>query len=157
MDIKVNDGKFQIALSNFTGMITTDRLLRVAGEVMLGSKEKTFREQGSPAGSWPPLAKSTLRRKKKGYKILIESARLKNSVTYKIMGNRLIIGTNLKYAQIQQRGGQAGRKGPFKKKGGRRPMIPARPFVIFRPEDPQRIQAAMEKAIAAAAQKEGLA
>lgn len=140
-------------------------LLAVAGQVMKSSIEQTFRDQGSPAGSWPPLALRTLgggirskafakalRQSLKGggagRKILIQSGRLKNSITSHVEGNRLIIGTNLVYARIHQMGGMAGR--------GRKTRIPARPFLVFRPEDPERMQKAMDAAMLQIAKAEGL-
>jgi phage virion morphogenesis protein len=161
LKLTVNDKQFQIALKNFTARIAPEPLLKVMGQVMRSSIERTFRDQGSPAGSWAPLAASTLKRGRGGVgrKILIQSGRLKNSVTpaeYPISGNRLTIGTNLKYAAVQQAGGVAGRRGPFKKKQGRRPLIPARPFLVFRPEDPQRMADAGDRYIQAAAQQAGL-
>jgi phage virion morphogenesis protein len=157
--ITVNDSKLQIALQNFTESINRGSLLKIAGAVMRGSIEQTFREQGSPAGSWPALAPSTLLRDKvrgPGRQILIRSGRLKNSITYEVVGDdRLLIGTNLKYAAIQQLGGNAGRRPPFKKKGGKRPYIPARPYLVFRPEDPSRLPKAMEAYIGSQAKREG--
>jgi phage virion morphogenesis protein len=156
--VTVNDKQFQVALKNFSDRISTEALLQIAGQVMRSSIEHTFRDQGSPAGSWPRLAPSTLKRGKGGggRKILIQSGRLKNSITYLVNGNMLTIGTNLRYAAIHQVGGVAGRRGPFKKKGGRRPYIPARPYLVFRPEDPQRIADAMQRYIDASAQQSGL-
>ncbi|HKV94886.1 MAG TPA: phage virion morphogenesis protein [Candidatus Angelobacter sp.] len=158
LKITVNDAPMQIALKNFSARIVPGSLLKIAGAVMRSSIEQTFRDQGSPAGSWPALAPSTLKRGKGGIgrKMLIQSGRMKNSINYLVEGNTLTIGTNLRYAAIQQKGGIAGRKGPFKKKNGRRPFIPARPFVVFRPEDPQRIADAMQRYIDAAAQESGL-
>lgn len=163
LKIAVNDKPVQIALKNFAGRISpSEPLLRIAGNVMRSSIETTFREQGSPSGSWSPLAPSTLKRGRggAGRKILIQSGRLKNSVTYPkafiIAGNTLTMGSNLRYAAIQQLGGTAGRKGPFKKKGGRRPHIPARPYTVFRPKDPQKIGDAMQRYLDAGAAAEGL-
>jgi phage virion morphogenesis protein len=120
LQVAVNDKNVRIQLNNFTQRIGKGSLLRVFGEVMRGSIEQTFREQGSPAGSWAPLAASTLLRDRMrgaGRKILIRSGRLKNSITYAIVGGaRLLIGTNLRYAGIHQLGGEAGRRAPFKKK-----------------------------------------
>jgi len=178
-NITINDKAMQISLKNFSARISPAPLLKIAGEVMRGSVERTFRDQGSPAGSWAPLAASTLKRGKggAGRKILIQSGRLKNSLTpeagaYRIVGNVLTIGTNLVYAQVQQEGGFAGRSRPSsRRKLGhhidqhfgvhgpmkwRRPFIPARPYLVFRPEDPQRIKEAMERYAAAVAAKEGL-
>jgi phage gpG-like protein len=39
------------------------------------------------------------------------------------------IGSPLPYARIQEYGGIAGRPGPFKKKDGRRPYLPPRPYL----------------------------
>jgi phage gpG-like protein len=39
------------------------------------------------------------------------------------------IGSNLRYAAIHEYGGFAGRRGPFKKKDGRRPYIRPRPYL----------------------------
>jgi phage gpG-like protein len=39
------------------------------------------------------------------------------------------IGSDVKYAAIQEYGGFAGRRGPFKKKGGHRTWIPPRPYL----------------------------
>jgi phage gpG-like protein len=39
------------------------------------------------------------------------------------------IGSSLPYARIQEYGGIAGRAGPFKKKDGRRPYLPPRPYL----------------------------
>jgi len=41
----------------------------------------------------------------------------------------LSIGSALPYAAIQEYGGYAGRPGPFKKKDGHRPYLPARPYL----------------------------
>jgi phage gpG-like protein len=178
--VTVNDRALQISLKNFSARISPEPLLKIAGEVMRGSIERTFREQGSPAGSWAPLAASTLKRGKggAGRLKLIQSGRLKNSMSYQVNGNVLTIGTNLAYARIQQEGGFAGRRAPsnkgFKREitqeargfhgprnqhgyfGFRRPFIPARPYLVFRPEDPQRMKDAMERYIAAVASEEGL-
>jgi phage gpG-like protein len=39
------------------------------------------------------------------------------------------IGSDLKYAAIHEYGGFAGRRGPFKKREGRRPYLPPRPYL----------------------------
>ncbi|MGH9580722.1 MAG: phage virion morphogenesis protein, partial [Terriglobales bacterium] len=147
----LNDKELLVKLREFVRNISARPLLNILGAVMRGSIETTFREQGVPAASWPPLAASTLKRQRRGRggarQLLVQSGRLKNSITYRGGGEpqaKLIIGTNLAYAAIHQLGGEAGRRPPFKKKDGRRALIPARPFLVFRPEDPQRMQRALE-------------
>lgn len=142
----VNDQQLNITLRNLQERMQPGPLLRIAGQRMRSSEVQTFREQGVPSGSWAPLAKRTLRRGKggAGRKTLIQSGRLMSSVTddskYVISGNTLRIGSNLVYARIQQLGGMAGR--------GLKTRIPARPYLVFRPEDPEKIKAAMERYIA---------
>jgi phage virion morphogenesis protein len=167
--ISINDKALRITLSNLNERLQNfSPMLRIVGNVMRGSFERTFRDQGSPAGSWAPLAASTLKRGKggSGRKILIQSGRLKNSITYQEDGNTLRMGSNLVYSAIHQFGGVAGRRAPSNRRklshlidqqvGGahgpmkwRRPIIPARPYLVFHPEDPQRITDALERYIAA--------
>lgn len=167
-------------------------LLRIFGVLMMASVMRTFREEGSPAGSWPRLALSTLR--KKGYttrhKLLVLSGRLRSSIKPKVSGSVLTIGTALVYAAVQQfgsadrRGGSVGAQArvpgrsaavnPYARllgiKSGKHEVvdargrvrmvkakyqgprqqtevrgherfqdIPARPYLVFRPEDPGRL------------------
>jgi phage virion morphogenesis protein len=101
---------------------------------MLGSIDRTFPRRRLAGGSWKPWAPSTVKRfgkKAAGRKILIGSGRLKNSITYQVQGNTVRIGSNLVYAAIHQMGGRAGRN--------RAATIPARPYLVFRPEDPANI------------------
>jgi len=63
------------------------------------------------------------------------SGTLLNSVLQSIITNTegqnltVSIGSDLPYAAIQEYGGYAGRRGPFKKKDGRRPYLPPRPYL----------------------------
>lgn len=83
-----------------------DNLLRICGDVMRTSIARTFREEGSPAGSWPALAPSTRKNKlyTAGHKLLILSGRLFGSITYLITGMALVIGTDVIYAAVHQFG-----------------------------------------------------
>jgi phage gpG-like protein len=105
---KVDEGTVRIGLGELRAAVTDVRpLLNIAGEVMRGSVARTFRDEGSPAGSWPALALSTLKKKgyTSGHKLLVLSGRLFGSISYDTMeGNTLTIGTNLVYAPVQQFG-----------------------------------------------------
>lgn len=177
LSVTVNDQSVRVSLASVEKALRNPQpLLKIGGQVMRSSIVQTFRGQGSPDGSWAPLAASTRLRGKggAGRKILIQSGRLESSITddsqYQISGNTLTIGTNLVYARIQQEGGFAGRstpanrtlkheirkeargvQGPRNRFGYfsfRRPYIPARPYLVVRPEDPQKIAAAMERYLA---------
>lgn len=115
----------------------TEKPLRAAGAYMLGSIEKNFQEQGRPK-RWDPLSPRTIagrrkgRRKKGGPKILINSARLKNSMSVKLVeGPAAAVGTNVVYAPRHHFGYDPGAK-----KGRGQTKTKARPFVMFQdPED----------------------
>ncbi len=200
--IKVDANGVIFALRDLAGDIEDkDAMLRIIGELMRTSIAYTFKEEGSPAGSWPELADST--KKKKGYtaghKLLVMSGRLFGSFTYTISGNTLTVGTDVPYARVQQEGSRdflGGLVGPrsrglmaavsaygghrvqkFKRYGKdqrkgvdgkwrtvrvreqgpanatsyrvgehtRRQNIPARPFLVFRPEDPERFTQGVER------------
>lgn len=202
VSIQVDDKTVQVRLGDLRAAVTDyPALLRIAGNLMRASVARTFLDEGSPAGSWPRLALSTL--KKKGYtaghKLLIMSGNLFRSITYAVTGNVLTVGTNLVYAGVHQFGSAdrgmgegpqariAGRDVkvsahdalrimPFRQYGRTQRMgkdekwhtrrvraqgpdaatrygvkahrrfqnIPARPYLVFRPEDTLNIASGME-------------
>ncbi len=201
--VTVNRDQVLLSLGQLSSTVADrEGALRVVGSLMQASVMRTFREEGSPAGSWPGLAAST--RKKKGYtaghKLLVLTGRLRNSITYWIENGQLTIGTNVVYAAVQQYGsadrlgGSIGAQAkipgresrvsaydsmraiPFRRFGrdqrtgkdgkarsvrvreqgpanarkvhtqahGRHQNIPARPFLVIRPEDPGRFVSGIE-------------
>jgi phage gpG-like protein len=161
-------------------------LLRIFGNLMVRSTMQTFREGGSPAGSWRQLRAGSVRaqyaarkRRKIGAltkrqqqasygktaagadtaafsrfagakKILITSGLLMRSVTFAVeAGASLVrVGTNLKYARLHQLGGVIVPKNRkflrFPIGGGqfmfaKKVVMPARPYLVVRPEDPGRL------------------
>lgn len=82
--------------------------MKRAGVLMLGSIGKNFDAQGRP-DKWSPLSQWTLDRRRKegkGAKILQDTGRLKQSMSYKLEGdNEVAIGTNVEYARIHNEGG----------------------------------------------------
>ena len=109
-----------------------ERPLKAAGVYMLGSIEKNFKEQGRPA-KWEGLKASTLKGRRRGRgrggpKILISTARLKNSIAYRVHTQGLEIGTNVVYAKRQHFGFPGG-------PGRGHSHTPARPFLMFQNED----------------------
>lgn len=120
----------------------TERAMEAAGAYMLGSIEDNFRAQGRPQ-KWKGLAASTLaartqrnsRRRKKNRKsgspqILVDTARLKNSMAFKVIGGGVgvEIGTNVKYAARQHFGYPKG-------EGRGHAPTPARAFLLFQRQD----------------------
>jgi phage gpG-like protein len=72
------------------------------------------------------------------------SGNLLNSVLQSIQTNidgeglTVTIGSDLPYAAVHEYGGYAGRRGPFKKKDGRRPYLPPRPYLHPAMDDLQK-------------------
>ena len=104
-------------------------VMRTVGQVIRASVQKNFETGGRPTG-WVKLSPVTTAGKKRGkggHKILVDTARLKNSPKVKASANEVTVGTNLVYAAIQHFGGMAGR--------GQKVKIPARPYMLIQPED----------------------
>ncbi len=96
----------------------------------------------------------------RGKKILTDKGRLQRSITYRSRGKKLVIGTNLIYAGTHQFGAvitpkRAGGVLAIPIGGGatifhKRVVIPARPFLLIKPDDPRDIADAIESAAVAA-------
>jgi phage gpG-like protein len=208
--IQVDDANVKVALGKFRlSLQAKGELMQQIGMSMLVSIRRTFREQGSPANSWMPLAPSTIKNDPKrygsGHKLLIMTGTLLNSIGIaQTSPDQVILSTNVKYAAVHQfgsrdRGGVG--FGPRtskqdaatvnvkehsyarlsaalgKGKIGNRSLnirgprnqvrihvpghtrhqnIPARPYLVFRPEDPQRIQSLVNGYIRRARSAAGL-
>ncbi len=85
-----------------------EEMYTAMGSAMLVSIRRTFREQGSPTGSWVPLSPRTIARNPKkygsGHKLLIDRGVLLNSITFQVTSHGVAIGTNLAYAAVHQYG-----------------------------------------------------
>jgi phage virion morphogenesis protein len=114
----------------------TERPMRAAGEVLRRSVEQNFRAQGRPQ-RWQGLADSTLNRRRRGRgrggpQILVDTARMKNAVGYRLVSEGVEVGLNAVQARRQHFGfpGGAGR-------GHSR--TPARRFLLVQNEDIETI------------------
>jgi phage gpG-like protein len=216
--VQVDDSRATVALGKFRlNLAQNEELMRDLGGVMLLSIAKTFREEGSPAGSWMPLAPSTIKAygaKAAGHKLLMMSGRLFRSIRFTASPGRVVIGpsADVPYAAVHQfgsadRGSAFGPrtqkmdealvdvkehtytrlqkalgtgKHQMTAKSGRSYLvnrriagprnqlrvhisghsrhqnIPARPYLVFRPEDPERLQSVAEAFVVRAAQSAGL-
>jgi phage gpG-like protein len=197
--IKSDASNVTVSLRQFAlSLGAKEQLLRIIGLGQLKSVRQTFRDSGSPAGSWAPLsdASRSWRKYSSGHKLLIDTGRLLNSITFAAQGNSVVIGTGLNYAWVHQEGfdgsqkvkpysytrrqrsrdtfqkqqitNKLGRKQTVRRKTSsgigvvnvrgfsRHIHIPARPYLVFRPEDPARIQQETELYVAQAAKQSGL-
>jgi phage gpG-like protein len=110
-----------------------ERPLKSAGAYMLGSVQKNFQSQGRPQ-KWTPLAPSTLAARRKGRgrggpQILIDTARMKNQIGFKVHSAGVEVGLNAVQAKRQHFGYPGGT-------GRGHSKTPARPFLLIQePED----------------------
>ena len=105
--VTIREDQVLITLDKLSRAVAnTPDMLRIVGAYMRQSIAKTFRDEGSPAGSWPDLAPSTMKRKGygPGHRLLILSGRLLGSISYAVEGNTVRIGTGLVYARVQFQG-----------------------------------------------------
>ncbi|MBZ0253605.1 MAG: phage virion morphogenesis protein [Candidatus Methylomirabilis sp.] len=127
----------------FAGLIRLGADLRPVwsdiGAGLVASARDRFEEGRGPDGrAWTPLAATTIglrkrrirgKKKRAAYtpKPLLDSGRLRDSVTMRADVDGVEVGSNLAYARIHQLGGKAGR--------GRKTAIPARPYLGLSDED----------------------
>lgn len=130
--------------------------LHVIGRVLTTQVQMGFRTSTNPWGvPWHPL----LIRKGKP---LVDTGRLKNSITSNVEGDHVLIGTKVDYAPIQQFGGVIKPKNAqslrFYGGGGlpifaREVRIPARPFLPILPSGAANLPLAWENATLLALQR----
>lgn len=127
------------------------QLLDAVGELIVASVERNFEEGGRP-NKWRLLSASTLYQQHRGTKwkkrggqtagftrfvggkkILINIGTLKDSITARVEGDSVKVGTSVIYGAIHQFGGLTGR--------GHKVMMPARPFLMLQEEDWTEIRA----------------
>lgn len=98
----INDLEAKTAVKQLADRLSKpQQALKECGLVLLRSIAKNFKAGGRPT-KW----KRSGRVKREGGQTLVETARLKKSITMDVSGNTLTVGTNVKYARIHQLGGR---------------------------------------------------
>ncbi len=88
------------------------------GAMLVTSTLRRFETGQAPGGApWPPSARAI----RDGGQTLVDSGRLRDSITHYPSRDQVVVGSNVVYAAIHQLGGRAGRGGAAK--------IPARPYL----------------------------
>lgn len=101
--ITIDDTALRGALRNLAGLgDDLARPLREIGDYLVA--ETTFRFEAETAPSGLPWKKSG-RARAQGGQTLSDSGRLKQSITRRVAGKELLVGTNVRYAAIHQFGG----------------------------------------------------
>jgi phage gpG-like protein len=127
-------------------------VLEAVGEALVSGTAKRFEKGVGPDGkAWEPSGrawraglghaarKKTAKRKGRRFKAasgawgktLLDTGRLRTSISAKTAGNEVFVGSNLEYARIHQLGGKAGR--------GRKTALPARPYLGISEEDKEEV------------------
>ena len=126
ISVQIEDDAVFGALSRISALLDDQtQVMREITGVLADAAEDQFASEGRPA--WEDLSARTIAsRTRKGTwpgKILQVSGSLAASVTPGSTKTTAFIGSNKKYAAIQQLGGKAGR--------GRKVTIPGRPYLVF--------------------------
>lgn len=140
--VDIDDAELLSRLQALADRIEDNRpLMKELAGILLDAAEENFEQEGRP--KWPDLAESTkAERAAKGLwpgSILQRSGGrgLAGSIQTDTGMDYAVVGSNLRYAAIQQLGGKAGR--------GRKVTIPARPFLGVNDDDRKEILAAIDE------------
>lgn len=146
LELKVDDRDFREQLGLLQRKLRDlTPVMQVIGQTIRTSVVKNFELGGRP--EWPPTTllslligrkiagkethtvrgRRALFREHEQKKTLVDSGRLRNTVTVLAGPGQVQVGTNLIYGRIHQLGGKAGR--------GLKVTIPARPYLAIQPED----------------------
>ena len=119
------------------------------GEALVSGTKKRFDEKKDPEGTpWKPSRRAL----EKGGKTLMHSGRLRRSIDYAATSDKVMVGSNLAYARIHQKGGEItpkkAKKLVFKDSDGKTVAvdavtIPARPYLGVSKEDMEDVKATM--------------
>lgn len=102
IEYSIKDMEVKTATKDLTDRLSNPRpALKECGMVLLRSVSKNFKSGGRP-GKW----KKSIRAKESGGQTLVDTARLKNSITMQVEGKKLTVGTNVVYAAIHDFGGK---------------------------------------------------
>jgi phage virion morphogenesis protein len=122
--IEVHDSELR---ASFDRMLSAGQnpqpYLRAIGDALTNSTRLRFNDSQAPDGSaWAPLSPVTLalRRKGKGSggaKPLLDTGRLRNSITSSVDANSVTVGTNVDYGAMQHFGAKRGEFGRYSQVG----------------------------------------
>lgn len=132
--ITLNDLKAQQQLKTIALQLKQPRkLFGVLGETLKKIHTQRFKDEVTPDGQkWKPLSARTVALKAKrgkSSKILRQDGYLSDKLAYNYGDDKLVFGSDAKYARLHQFGGNAGR--------GKKVTVPARPWLGAGDKDEQ--------------------
>lgn len=155
--VSLHWGGLDKALGRATGKLgNTQALMESVGEALVSGTKKRFDEKKDPEGTpWKPSRRAL----EKGGKTLMHSGRLRRSIDYAATSDKVMVGSNLAYARIHQKGGEIkpkkAKKPVFKDSDGKTVAvdavtIPARPYLGVSKEDMEEVKSTMADFLAGA-------
>lgn len=155
--VSLHWGGLDKALGRATGKLgNTQALMESVGEALVSGTKKRFDEKKDPEGTpWKPSRRAL----EKGGKTLMHSGRLRRSIDYAATSDKVMVGSNLAYARIHQKGGEItpkkAKKLVFKDSDGKTVAvdavtIPARPYLGVSKEDMEEVKSTMADFLAGA-------
>lgn len=106
LTFKVSLGNAQSGVAKLIRKVQDKALMHDAiGQALVSRVVQGFDISTGPYGEWRPLSPVTInRRRKKSAKPLLDTGRLRNSITHEFDNNSARIGTNVEYAKYHQLG-----------------------------------------------------
>jgi len=141
--ISINWGGLEESLNRATANVSnTKQLMLEIGVAMKSQTVKRFHAGVSPDGeAWEEIQytrRDSKGRPRKGKaKPLLDTGRLRDSISVNASAAEVHVGSGVEYARIHQLGGQAGR--------GRKTTIPARPYLGLSEEDQEEITGLVQR------------
>lgn len=152
--VAIDDAEVRAALAGLAAAAAdlTPAMDEIGATVADHARDRFERQQDPDGRPWKPHAPATILRRllrgggrrtgrtgRPGFnpQILLDTGRLRDSITHRAARDSVTIGTNVVYAAIHQLGGQAGR--------GRKVTIPARPFLGLDDADREDIPAILRR------------
>ncbi len=134
----------------------TQALMDSVGDALVSGTLKRFDDEEGPDGNkWEPSGRA----EDDGGQTLTDTGRLRRSIDYATTSDTVMVGSNLKYARIHQKGGtitpKKAKKLVFKGRGGKKVAvdqvtIPARPYLGISDEDMDDVKSTMTDFLAGA-------
>ena len=155
--VSLHWGGLDKALGRATGKLgNTQALMESVGEALVSGTKKRFDEKKDPEGTpWKPSRRAL----EKGGKTLMHSGRLRRSIDYAATSDKVMVGSNLAYARIHQKGGEIkpkkAKKLVFKDSDGKTVAvdavtIPARPYLGVSKDEMEEVKSTMADFLAGA-------
>ena len=128
--VSLNWGGFDKALGKAAHKLgDTQALMESVGDALVSGTLKRSQDEEDPTGKkWPKSKRAA----KKDGQTLTDTALLRRSVDYAATSDKVMVGSNLPYARIHQKGGKTGK--------GHKVDMPARPYLGVSEEDMDEVR-----------------